>query len=210
MIILSHRGYWVEPAEKNSVAAFERSFSSGFGLETDIRDAGRQLCISHDMPEGSEIRVETFFDLYNRYENPLPLALNVKADGLQQAMKILLQEKKIVNYFFFDMSLPDALGYAKNGLTFYTRQSEYEQQPYLYEEAEGVWLDEFNHHWITKEVILEHQRNGKKICIVSPELHKRPYAAEWEHYLYIMNKFGLGDLMICTDFPKEADKYFNT
>lgn len=35
MIILSHRGYWKETHEKNLPIAFERSFSLGFGTETD-------------------------------------------------------------------------------------------------------------------------------------------------------------------------------
>ena len=37
LIILSHRGYWLQTEEKNSRKAFERSFFMGFGTETDIR-----------------------------------------------------------------------------------------------------------------------------------------------------------------------------
>lgn len=209
MIILAHRGYWIEAAEKNSVRAFDRSFSAGFGVETDIRDSGRDLYIAHDMASGKEQRVSEFLDQYSSYDMTLTLALNVKADGLQATMKSLLQERGITRYFFFDMSLPDALGYARNGLIFYTRQSEYEEQPYLYEEAAGIWLDEFNGHWITEEVILAHYKKGKKICIVSPELHKRNYEEEWQHYRDIERKYGLQDLMLCSDFPQEAQKFFN-
>jgi hypothetical protein len=105
--------------------------------------------------------------------------------------------------------MPDALGYLKKGLTFFTRQSEYEPHPYLYEPAAGVWLDEFNGHWITEEVILGHYRQAKKICIVSPELHKRNYREEWKQYKDIIDKFGTDDLMLCTDFPMEAQNFFN-
>lgn len=208
MIILAHRGYWKEPGEKNSIAAFDRSFALGFGVETDIRDSGRELYIAHDMPAGNEQKVSDFLDQYCAYKNPMMLALNVKADGLQSAMAGLLNERKIDSYFFFDMSLPDAIGYMKNGLHFYTRESEYEKQPYLYEEAAGIWLDEFNGHWIDEDVIARHVKAGKKICIVSPELHKRPYQAEWEHYRHIINKFGWDDLMLCTDLPEEAQNFF--
>jgi hypothetical protein len=38
MQILSHRGYWQHPSEKNTEAAFRRSFLLGYGTETDIRD----------------------------------------------------------------------------------------------------------------------------------------------------------------------------
>jgi glycerophosphoryl diester phosphodiesterase len=209
MKILAHRGYWIDANEKNSITAFERSFSAGFGVETDIRDSGMQLYIAHDMASGKELSFNHFLDLYNKFENSSTLALNIKADGLQLQVKKHLDEKKISDYFFFDMSIPDALGYAKNNLRFFTRQSEYELQPCLYDKAAGVWLDEFNGHWITEEIIMQHHQNGKKICIVSPELHKRPYESEWEHYRYIINKSGLEDIMICTDFPMDAKKYFN-
>lgn len=38
MLILSHRGLWRHYHEKNSFEAFKKSFSSGFGIETDLRD----------------------------------------------------------------------------------------------------------------------------------------------------------------------------
>ncbi|ENY6720776.1 hypothetical protein ACFZWW_001731 [Campylobacter jejuni] len=40
MKILSHCGYWKNKQEKNSIAAFDRSFISLYGLETDLRDIG--------------------------------------------------------------------------------------------------------------------------------------------------------------------------
>src|SRR6187401_2892888 len=124
MIILAHRGFWTREIEKNSKTAFVRSFENGFGVETDIRDSIEELFISHDMAKGNEMKVEDFLALYNSYNSSLPLALNVKADGLFKMMAILLQNNKIDNYFFFDMSLPDALGYVKAGLKIFSRQSE--------------------------------------------------------------------------------------
>lgn len=45
MKILSHRGYWKNKQEKNSIAAFDRSFLNSYGLETDLRDvAGGGYC----------------------------------------------------------------------------------------------------------------------------------------------------------------------
>lgn len=38
MQVLSHRGYWKHPNEKNLPIAFKRSFERGFGTETDLRD----------------------------------------------------------------------------------------------------------------------------------------------------------------------------
>ena len=210
MIILAHRGFWLQAGEKNTRASFIRSFENRFGVETDIRDSAEEIFISHDMAKGNEMTVDDFFKLYNSYDPAVPLALNVKADGLCKMMADKLLKNKINNYFFFDMSLPDALGYIKEGLKIFSRQSEYEKQPYLYKEADGIWLDEFNQHWIDEEIILKHFAEKKNICIVSPELHKRNYKEEWEHYKYITYKFGLENLMLCTDYPVEAKTFFNS
>lgn len=208
MQILSHRGYWKSPEEKNTREAFERSFSMGFGTETDIRDYRGNLVISHDIPDENSMLLEDFFSIYVAYDKSLPLALNVKADGLQEKIKELIQKYQIQNYFMFDMSVPDGLVYIKHNLTVFTRMSEYEKDPSFYDEASGVWLDEFYRHWITKDIIASHLKNRKKVCIVSPDLHQRDYKKEWQDYKEISQQFNTPDLMICTDFPEEARGFY--
>jgi len=209
MNILSHRGYWKEESEKNQTEAFERSFSLDFGVETDIRDYKGELVISHDIANENCIKLEVLLELYNTYGNRVPIALNIKSDGLQKKLKKILKEYKVENYFVFDMSVPDGLLYIKNNVKLFTRQSEYEEAPSIYEGSSGVWLDEFKSHWITKEIIQKHISNGKEICIVSPELHKREYKKEWLHYKKIENELCVNNLMICTDNPEEAKDFFN-
>jgi glycerophosphoryl diester phosphodiesterase len=208
MIILSHRGYWKEINEKNKPISFERSFSLGFGTETDIRDYNGELVVSHDIADEKCISAKEMFEIYNRYDNALHLALNVKADGLQSKLKGLLEEYKIENYFVFDMSVPDGLQYLKHNIKSFTRESEYEKIPSFYDEACGIWLDEFQGHWIDKEVIQKHIENNKQICIVSPDLHKREYQKEWQHYKEIEKELGINNLMICTDYPEIAKEFF--
>ena len=208
MKILSHRGYWKKANEKNLPIAFERSFSLGFGTETDIRDYKSELVISHDIANDSCISVKDMLEIYNKFDNNLLLALNIKADGLQIKLKELLEEYKIENYFVFDMSVPDGLGYLKQNIKAFTRESEYEKIPSFYDEACGVWLDEFQGHWITKEVIEKHIKNNKQICIVSPDLHKREYRNEWQCYKEIEKELGINNLMICTDYPEIAKEFF--
>jgi glycerophosphoryl diester phosphodiesterase len=208
MIILSHRGYWKENQEKNQTIAFERSFSLGFGTETDIRDYKGELVISHDIADAKSMGVKDMFEIYNRYDNTLPLALNIKADGLQIKLNELLVQYNITNYFVFDMSVPDGLGYLKQNMKAFTRESEHEKVPSFYDDACGIWLDEFEGHWINKEVISKHIKNNKLICIVSPDLHKREYRNEWKYYKEIEKELGIDNLMICTDFPEEAKEFF--
>lgn len=209
MIILSHRGYWLEEAEKNSLVAFNRSFSLGFGTETDVRDWDGQLVISHDPANSECLTLEKFLKLYLQYPRQPTLALNVKADGLQAALQSKLKSFGIENYFLFDMAVPDSLLYLHRGMNTYTRHSEYEPVPPYYEKAHGVWLDEFDGHWLSDEVIEQHLSSGKAICIVSPELHKRSYEKEWQHYRDLEKKIGKDKLMLCTDMPESAKEFFN-
>jgi glycerophosphoryl diester phosphodiesterase len=116
MIVISHRGYWKKAHEKNLLIAFERSFSLGFGTEMDIRDYKGELVISHDIADESCILVKEMLDIYNKYGGNLPLAFNIKSDGLQMKLKELLEKYDIENYFVFDMSIPDGLQYLKEDI----------------------------------------------------------------------------------------------
>lgn len=208
MNIISHRGYWKTEGEKNTVAAFQRSFDLGFGTETDFRDSLGQLVVSHDPPLSGVLSADDFFRLYREYEGEFPLALNVKADGLQKMFGNLLSTYNIKNHFFFDMSVPDALQYIKEGLRVYTRQSEWETQPSFYKEAAGVWIDMFFGDWITEDVIISHTRASKEICLISPEIHGRDHRPFWER-LCQMDATILQKVTICTDRPEEAKRSFS-
>lgn len=209
MIILSHRGYWRNAEEKNTRIAFERSFIMGFGTETDIRDCNSRLVISHDMPNAKSMCLEVFFEIYKGYQSSLPLALNIKADGLQAELGRLLDEYNVDNYFVFDMAVPDGLLYVRQKFRTYTRHSEYELLPPYYELADGVWLDEFNGHWVSDKVIEQHLAQQKDLCIVSPDLHRRDFQQEWQQYKQLETKIGKDKIMLCTDFPDQAQEYFN-
>ncbi len=209
MNILSHRGYWNISAEKNTLIAFKRSFSNGFGTEMDVRDYQGELVISHDIANKKNVSLESFFKLYKTFDNELFIALNIKADGLQLKIKKLLDHYKIFNYSVFDTSVPDGLGYLKYNIKLFTRQSEYEKEPSFYESAVGVWLDEFHDQWIDKKIIKFHKKNNKKICIVSPDLHNREHLKGWERFKQIEKELGMNDLIICTDHPEEARRFFD-
>lgn len=207
MVILSHRGYWKTQRERNKEIAFRRSFENGFGAETDIRDIKGRLIISHDSPKGNEMSFQQFLEIYTDYGSPLTLALNIKSDGLQKPLKYLLKRYNVKNYFVFDMSIPDTLHYLKDSFKIFMRQSELEKNIVLYDGAAGIWMDCFFSEWFDEKTIEEHLKDGKKICLVSPELHKRDYLPFWKR-LRSMEFNESGDLMICTDYPDRARKFF--
>ena len=208
MIILSHRGYWKKPHEKNSSQALQRSFQNGFGIETDIRDSIKTLVISHDPPMGTEICAEEMLSCHQQIDSRLFLALNIKSDGLQQAIKKLIEQFNINNYFLFDMSLPDALGYLHAGLKVFTRHSDEEPDPLFYDRSDGVWLDAFHSDWYDEPTIGHHLDAGKKVCLVSPELHQRNHLPLWDK----LNRMSISNhpqIMLCTDYPYEANQHFH-
>lgn len=207
MDIISHRGFWNKDINKNSIKSFENSFKNNFGLETDVRDVNGVLKISHDMALDSNLDFETLLKLYSLKSNKY-LALNIKSDGLHNEINILLKEHKVTNYFVFDMSIPDTLGYLKNEMNIFVRQSEYEKDLPFYNDVKGIWLDAFENLWYTEELVKKHLNNGKKVAIVSSELHQRDYLSHWR----IIKEWEidkLENIILCTDFPVKANNYFN-
>jgi hypothetical protein len=207
MRILSHRGLWAAPGEKNTAAAFARSFEAGFGAEIDVRDEGLRLVVSHDPSPGGALPVRDVLDLHRRLGPHLPLAFNVKACGLARALGELLREYGVTESFVFDMAVPDALDYLRRGLPAFTRQSEYETEPAFYTVASGVWIDGFLDDWIGEDAVSRHLSGGKAVCLVSPELHERPYAPIWDRWAG-MSCVGDPRLSLCTDHPEAARRLF--
>ena len=201
MKILAHRGYWKKEDEKNTKAAFERAFDNGFGIETDLRDIKGTIVISHNMPKGDEMTFEELLQLSDGRN--LPLALNIKADGQAEEIKRLLNKYNYTNYFTFDMSIPDMVVELETGLKVFTGISDIVPNPIMFEKAKGVWLDSFNSDWFGEKEIKDILNKGKDVCIVSPDLHKREYKKVWERYKSKKR------IMVCTDYPQEAEEFFN-
>jgi hypothetical protein len=215
MIILAHRGVWQNPAEKNSAVALRRALENGFGVETDIRDLDGQLVISHDPPRAGAMPLADFLDAYVETQAAGMLALNIKADGLQQTLAHALASRQIGpdRYFVFDMAVPDALGYLRLEMPCFTRQSEVEPEPAFIDQASGIWLDCFREDWIHRPDIMAHCAAGRRVAVVSPELHGRDWRAAWEEWREAYRDLGQRGLskrfMICTDYPLEAKAYFD-
>lgn len=199
MQIISHRGYWKDKRERNQAIAFERSFDLGLGTETDVRDLAGELLISHDMPFGNELSLDDLLDIMDGRN--LPLAMNIKADGMAEALKKKLSERGHTNWFAFDMAIPDMRSYLQLGMPTYTRMSEVEQQPAWLQQATGVWLDGFDGEWFSNARITELLDADKRVCIVSPELHGRSPEKLW---LQLLEHPQSKNLMLCTDFPEHT------
>lgn len=208
MKIISHRGYWITPDQKNTEIAFGRSFEKCFGIETDIRDCDGHLVVSHNVPAGAVMSVASLFKLTNSYpcscQERLTFALNIKSDGLAEMVGEVLEEYPELDCFVFDMSVPDMRSFLLSGIPVFTRLSEFEQSPVWLSQSAGVWLDCFESEWYSIKLIEELLLEGKRVCIVSPELHGRPYRDQWKKLRDIDDC----QLMLCTDYPADAEAYF--
>lgn len=209
MQILSHRGYWGEGRNKNTIEAFNHSFVRGYGTETDFRDLNGRLVVSHDPPIEGALTADDFFGLIATVDPSLPVAINIKSDGIQDMVLEQLEKFGISNYFLFDMSIPDALASISKGLKVFTRQSDVEPDANFYDDAEGVWMDSFHDDsWITEQVIQSHLDANKKVCVVSPELHGRPHQNLWDRLRDTIDT-NHQSVMLCTDIPDAANKFLN-
>lgn len=209
MYILAHRGYWLDKKDANSLSAIKQAIDKGYGFESDVRDYCEELVISHNVASEMSGRAEKVFEWMAEAHDKSCFAINIKADGLKDYLNKYIQKYSLNNYFLFDMSVPQMVEFKEMGLNFYTRQSEIEKEPVMYEDAKGVWIDGFwSTDWITEELLEKHIYNKKKICLVSPDLHnKKDYRNFWEKLKSM--KIDLGYVDLCTDYPDEAREYFN-
>jgi glycerophosphoryl diester phosphodiesterase len=208
MFILAHRGYWKKNDERNTLDALKAALDNGFGIETDLRDFDGKLVISHNIADKNCPLAESFFTYYSQKNFSLPLALNIKADGLQKLLAELIAKYKLKNYFIFDMSIPELIASEKEKITFFTRESDVEPFCVRYENARGVWLDSFfQANWLNEEKIKQHLQSGKIVGIISSEIHGRDSIPLWT-LLKNMGCQNNSNVYLCTDKPDEARRFF--
>lgn len=207
MRLLCHRGWWWPTGEKNSLEAILKAITSGYGVETDIRDCDGELVISHDPSrKAGATRLDDFLGAYRDTARKPCVALNIKSDGLQSAVAAKVREFGLTHCFAFDMSLPDTLEYASRKMPFAVRFSEYETDEQLLNEAAFVWMDAFRSDWYSVEMIERFLQIGKSVAIVSPELHRRDHMPLWRWLKPISTT---DSLYLCTDFVNEALETFD-
>lgn len=201
--ILAHRGMWTEEVAPNSESALSEALSSGFGLETDIRDHQGEVVVSHEPPLGDHLRLSSLME-WPRGGGSL-LALNIKADGLGPEISRLVPSDPASEHFVFDMSFPQARVLAKSGIPIAARISEFEPAEQAltgpYADAPYLWLDCFESDWF-----LTHKEIGTALLkrtsvLVSPEIHGRDPEPAWS-WVCAMRQIG-HRVGLCTDVPLE-------
>ena len=183
---------------RNSINSL-KAVNSDLGVEVDIRSFGEKLIINHD-PFKESINFE---DWLKYYKHKL-LILNVKEEGLEEKLIILMKKYNIKNFFFLDQSFPFLIktiliGEKRTSI----RVSEYESIETaikLSGKAEWVWVDFFNYFPLDYKSFLKLKEAKFKLCLVSPELQGHPYS-KVEHLKNELKKLKITFDAVCTKDP---------
>lgn len=203
--ILAHRGLWDSYESQNSIDGITSALKMGFGIETDLRDALGNIVIAHDAPRGNEVRFLSLLAHLERADllKGRTLALNVKSDGLLDLQGEGGPNRSKTDYFYFDMSFPQLLQYAKARQPLALRVSEYEEIPNRQFRLLGVpprlWVDGFESDWWLEDKALNDLACAVPITIVSPEIHGRETDGVWNWFVEHLRRGS--PVSICTDRP---------
>jgi len=143
-----------------------------YGVEIDVRDYKKELILSHDPFKNGE-QLKNFLKRYNHGT----LIVNIKSEFIETKILKLLKRFKIKNYFFLDSSYPAIIKLIKKKYyKFAIRVSDYESFENVYKmspNCKWIWLEIFKKVQLKKKDLEHVKKNNIKICLVSPELHKK-------------------------------------
>lgn len=172
------------------------------GIEVDIRSNYEGLYLSHD----PFVPGERFLDFLENYQHQL-LIVNVKEDGLEDAVSKELALRQITNYFFLDQADPTIIRRGKIGLRDSAiRFSEYESLETvrtMAQFASWVWIDSFSKRELKPDLMSEFNILGLKTCIVSPELHDLARGPEADDLVEQCMRLGIRFDAVCTKYPEK-------
>ena len=169
----------------NTIAQL-KNLPKNYGIELDLRYHENDLVLHHDpFCHHQKPRPEKFTDFLAHYECTGPLILNIKTEGVEEKCIELMNQFKITNWFFLDLSMPYFVKYARLAATgavqgfgpdnLAVRFSEEEPIEYVLNFAKRsswVWVDCFTKLSIDDLAYKKLKDAGFKICLVSPELQK--------------------------------------
>lgn len=209
MIPVAHRGFWwPDRLAQNQLAAITAAATAGYGLELDPRlNAEGQLILQHDPHDtpwllgGDNAEWQVPLDALRHV--PVVMWDVKEAQAVRPLMDWLTRHQLLGNAVFFDLELAvpgwewrsllddilPAAGYLR-------RASENESlyDALLDAKASGVWLDAWEHEWVSATTISLAHEAGKAVYVCSSELHQRPVRPElWRQWATAEG--------VCTDFP---------
>ena len=172
-----------------------------YGVEVDIRSQGSRLVIHHD----PLVNGESFEDWIEAYRHGT-LILNVKEEGLEDALLGIVARRQIEKFFFLDQSFPFLVKWARAGeRRCAVRVSEFESVETalaLAGKIDWVWVDCFTHFALTGDEADQLKAAGFRLCLVSPELQGRDPQSEIPALAALLVERGIRADAVCTKRPE--------
>jgi hypothetical protein len=159
-----------------------------FGVEIDIRTYQGKLVLHHELNQKGD-SLEGYLDQYHRSGRTGTVIFNTKEDGIEEEILKLIEQYKIMNFFFLDLTIPTTvkLCVKRKIKNVAIRVSEYEtlESALRFKGlADWIWLDSFTGQppgLETAKRLSEHF----KVCLVSPELEGYP-SEKISEYKFLM------------------------
>jgi hypothetical protein len=180
------------------------ALNPNFGVEIDIRTYGENIVVSHDPFN----RDAEDFKTWLSYFKHRTLIINLKEEGLEDRLNMIMNRFPQIDYFFLDQSFPFMVKTLK-AKEFRTciRFSDLESIETLKLVVEKlsckpnwIWIDDFTGEWEHLKILKTIDLNGIKTCLVSPELQGRDLSAEVDKILRGFDYFSPS--AICTKKPE--------
>ena len=171
-----------------------------YGVEIDIRSHGDRLILNHDPFRDGES-----FDAWLESYRHGTIILNVKEEGLEEAVISRLQSRGVTDYFFLDQSFPFLLKTSARGeRRCAARVSEFESIDTvlaLQGRIEWVWVDCFTRFPLDREGWARLTRAGFRLCLVSPDLVGRASREEIHAWRRQFSDWGVEPDAVCAKLP---------
>ncbi|MGD9811786.1 MAG: phosphatidylinositol-specific phospholipase C/glycerophosphodiester phosphodiesterase family protein [Sphingobium sp.] len=170
------------------------------GIEIDLRSRGGDIILHHDPFADGEM----FADWLDHFRHGT-LILNVKEEGLEDALIAMMADRGIENWFFLDQSFPFLVRTSRRGEhRCAVRVSEFETIDTalaLAGKIDWVWVDCFTRFPLIHDDASRLQQAGFRLCLVSPELQGRDAGTEIPAMRALLEREAIAADAVCTKRP---------
>ena len=192
----------IQIAHRRNTKALLQDTPTSLGVEVDIRSHGSDLVIHHDPFVNDAPSFEAWLMGY-RHKT---LILNVKEEGLEDRLLMLMQQHGIEDFFFLDQSFPFLVRTSARGeRRCAVRVSEFETVDTaltLAGRIDWVWVDCFTRFPLDRREAERLRDAGLRLCLVSPELQGRTDPAEIAAMRSLIECENIQPDAVCTKTPE--------
>lgn len=178
-----------------------------FGVEVDVRLFHGELVVAHDPFQ----RGDPFEEWLKSFMHGT-LIVNLKEEGLESTVLLLLETHGINDFFFLDQSIPFLLKFSSKSLfRSAIRFSEYEPIQLVQNfknVVSWVWIDCFEKFPIDPHTVDLLLSLGLKTCLVSPELQGRTSQDQIKMSVELLAHVNFQPDAICTKTPEVWEECF--